>query len=71
MADQLSRRGPRSIGTHLEIADRNLASFREALARAKAGGKGNVAVIQQKLDDWLDYRARHMADGTLDEEAFL
>lgn len=61
----------RSIGTHREIADRNLARFRESLGRAQTGGGGNVAVIKRKLDDWLDYRARHQNDGTLDDETRL
>lgn len=71
MVSSQSKRGPRSIGTHREVADKNLARFRESLARAKAGGPGNVAVIQRKLDDWLDYRFRHQEAGTLDEEAIL
>lgn len=70
-AQLVHRSGPRSIGTHCEIADSNLARFRESLARARAGGSGNVAVIQRKLDDWLDYRFRHQEAGTLDEEAWL
>lgn len=67
----MAKTGPVPIGTHREIADRNLSRSRESLAVARAGGRGNVAVIKRKLDDWLDYRFRHQQDGTLDEEAYL
>lgn len=64
-------RGPVPIGTAREIADSNLKRFRESLARAKAGGPGNVKVIERKLNDWLEYRHRHQEDGTLDDERRL
>jgi hypothetical protein len=62
---------PHYLGTHRDVADTNLTRFRESLARARAGGHGNVKVIERKLDDWLDYRAAHQAAGTLDEGAYL
>lgn len=63
--------GLRAIGTHREIADRNLTRYRESLARAEAGGRGDADIIRRKLNDWLDYRHRHQQNGTLDEMAYL
>jgi hypothetical protein len=53
--------------TAREIADRNLEHYRKALHLARTKGQGEAAV-RGKLDEWLEYRYAHQADGTLDEE---
>ena len=62
---------PSPLGTRREVADQEIRRYQRALDRIRFGGKGNEAVIRQKLDDWLDYRLRAQQDGTLDEEVRL
>lgn len=59
------------LGTAREVADRNIERFRAALARAISGGSGNVEVIRDNLDAWLEYRHDHQQAGTLDEDRYL
>lgn len=59
------------MGTAREIADRNILRFQRALDAIRFGGGANPLVVRQALDDWLEYRMRHMEAGTLDEPRSL
>lgn len=56
--------------TNRQLAENNLRRFGRSLARAERfGGKGNPAVIRDKIDQWLEFLAGHKKDGTLDEKS--
>ena len=63
----------RLLGTHREIAERNLLRCTRRLAAVERFGSshGDPDIIRRNLDKWQDYYDRCAEDGTLDEAVYL
>lgn len=63
----MASRQPRHLGKARDIADRNIELCRKTLKESR----GDVDIVNENLNKWLDYREKHEKAGTLDEEQYL